>query len=183
MKKIILLPAFILMVAAQLYMPLRLVMDSENILETGKEFKFLTAPVYPVTPAQGSYIFLTYYNNTIQTDSTEDWIQNEQVYVALRIDTAGFAMIDFVSKEIPTSNTDYVKAYVDYVIEDSISSLVIRYPFDRFYLEAPSKSTERPIYPDTQADSTTVTYAIVTVKDGEAIVTDVKVNEVSIKDY
>ncbi len=182
MKKTILLPAFLLMVAAQLYIPLQLVKHSEHILETGKVFKFPIAPVYYHSPAQGSYIQLTYYGNTIQTDRTEDWVQNEQVYVALRVDSAGYATIDYVSKEIPSGNTDYVNAFVDYVIEDSISSLVIRYPFNRFYLEASMKTSERPLYTDPPSDPTSISYAIVTIKDGEAIVTDVVADGISIKD-
>jgi len=182
MKKIILLPAFILMVAAQLYFPLRLVLDSETILDTGKPYKFRTASVYPLSPVQGSYILLTYYDNVVQVDSTSEWTQNEAIYVGLRVDSAGFAAIDYVSKEIPQPNTDYVKAFVDYVIEDSLSSsLVIRYPFNRFYLEATPKSADRPVYPYPQTDSTTITYATITVKAGEAIITDVLVNDISIK--
>ena len=181
-NKLILIPAFLLMVAAQLYVPFRLVQSSENILDTGIEYKFRTASVYPVTPAQGSYIQLTYYDNIIKVDTAEQWFSNEDVYVVIKPDSAGFASIDFVSREIPVSGLDYVRAYVDYVIEDSTSnSLSIRYPFNRFYLEAPSKGDEKFLYPIYQVDSAAVTYALVTIKDGEAIVKDVMVNDVSIK--
>jgi hypothetical protein len=179
--KIIILPAFLLMVAAQLYVPLQLVLSSENILEEGTDYKFRTASVYPLTPVQGSYILLTYYDNIIKVDTADRWASNEEIYVVLKTDHAGFASIDFVSRELPDPGFDFVKAYVDYVIDDSTStSLSIRYPFNRFYLEAPSKNDEKQLYPIYASDSTAVTYALVTVKDGEAIVKDVIANEVSI---
>lgn len=180
MKNKILLPAFLLMVLAQLYVPVRLVMQSENILETGKAFKFRTGPVYPLYPVNGNMILLNYEGTTIPVENAKDWNQNEPVFVTLAIDSAGFAIIDQVSKTVPESNADYVKAYINYVIDDSTSSVVIRYPFDRFYLEDKMDNTTvpEPSYPD----STTVTYANVIIKQGEAIVEDVLVNEKSIKD-
>lgn len=180
MNKTILIPAFLLMVLAQLYVPVRLVMQSENILETGKAFKFRTGPVYPLYPVNGNMIILNYEGTTVPIENTKDWTQNEPVFVALAVDSAGFAVIDHVSKTAPESNVDYVKAFVNYVIEDSTSSLVIRYPFDKFYLEARMDDTIPPESPST--DSTTVTYASVIIKQGEAIVKDVLINEKSIKD-
>lgn len=182
MKKIILLPAFLIMVAAQLYMPIRLVLNSENILETGKEFKFQTASVYPQTPARGSYVSLTFQGNTIPVDSSDVWNQNEEIYVVLKTDSSGFANIDYVTKERPSAEIDFVKAFVDYVIQDSISSLVVRYPFDRFYLEADPKSSERSYYSEVRPDGSSNTYALVVIKEGDAIVVDVFIDNVSIKE-
>lgn len=180
MKNKILLPAFLLMVLAQLYVPVRLVMQSENILETGKAFKFRTGPVYPLYPVNGNMILLNYEGTTVPVENAKDWNQNEPVYVALAIDSAGFAVIDHVSKAAPENNVDYVKAYIDYVIDDSTSSVVVRYPFDRFYLE--NKMDHTPGPEPSSPDSAALTYAIVIIKNGEAIVEDVLVNEKSIKD-
>jgi uncharacterized membrane-anchored protein len=182
MKKTILLPAFILMVLVQLYIPVRLVIQSENILSTGKAYKFRTASVYPLSPVNGNMIILNFSGTTAHVENTAEWEQNQPVFVALSVDSSGFAAIDFISKTVPEGDVDYVKAFIDFINADSTSSVLIRYPFDRFYLEATMDKSGRPlVFEPSYADSTAVTYAYVIVKAGDAIVEDVLVNEKSIK--
>ena len=50
MKKFI-LPAFILMVLVQWIIPSQMIWSRERILSNGKEFRFMTRPVDPVSPS------------------------------------------------------------------------------------------------------------------------------------
>ena len=56
--KIIVIIAFIFMVFAQWYVPSKMILDREDILKNGEEFKFLTQPIDPSDPFRGKYITL-----------------------------------------------------------------------------------------------------------------------------
>lgn len=50
MNRKILLSVFILVAVMQLYVPGKMIFDNEDILETGIEYKFKTAPIDPSDP-------------------------------------------------------------------------------------------------------------------------------------
>lgn len=179
-SKKILLIAFVLVALAQLAIPVKMILDKEDILDNGTLYKFRTAPIDPNDPFRGKYIALTFKENTVEIKDGEEWAMGETIYVSLTTDDKGFAKIDFVSKEMPEGQTDCIKAKVRYVAEDSTRSLFIDYPFDRFYMEE-SKAMEAEItYQQLLADTARVTYALVSIKNGEAVLSDVQIDGISI---
>src|SRR5688572_2572190 len=132
-KKIIFL-AFIVVALVQIYVPARIILDRTIVLNSGKEFKFKTAPIDPNDPFRGKYINLNFNDNTIGIQSKENWARGETVFVLLTTDNNGFAKIRSVSKAKPSDTRDFLKAKVDHVIYDG-SKLFIEYPFERFYME------------------------------------------------
>lgn len=48
-----LLSVFILVAIVQLYVPAKMILDREDILDTGKEYKFKTEPIDPNDPFRG----------------------------------------------------------------------------------------------------------------------------------
>lgn len=175
-----LLIAFLLVALAQLYIPVKMILNKEEILNRGTVYKFRTAPVDPNDPFRGKYIALNFQENTVEIKEGEAWAIGEPVYVALLKDDGGYAKIEFVSKEMPLNRSDVIKAKVRYVMEDGKRELVIDYPFDRFYMEE-SKAYEAEIaYRQLQADTNKVTYALVSVKNGEVVLSDVQIDGTSI---
>ncbi len=182
MNKKIIYPAFVLMVLVQLYVPSRMIFHNEVVLVSGTAYKFKAAPVDPNDPFRGKYITLSFDENSFQTADTSVWEQGATIYVDLTTDSAGFAKVLDISRTEPMDREDYVKASISYSVTDTMTMVFIEYPFDRFYMEE-SKAPEAGIaYNESVMDTNQVTYAIVVVKKGEAVVKDVMIDDVSIVD-
>jgi len=179
-KKIIFL-VFCLMVAAQLYVPAKMIFDRDSVLVNGKPFKFKAAPIDPSDPFRGKYIVLN-FEATIASPKDSSWVYNSPVYIELTNDSAGYARIFAVHRQEPSNGTnDYILAKALY-FNDNDKTLSIEYPFNRYYMEESKAQGAETLYRNIMGDSTQVTYALVYVKSGEAVLKDVFVNEVSIKD-
>ena len=85
---------FILMVLVQLFVPANMIWNNEDVLRTGKEFKFKTAPIDPNDPFRGKYIFLSFDNITVEIPHEHNWKRGEAIYVSIKEDNKGFAVID-----------------------------------------------------------------------------------------
>lgn len=180
-NKKILLPAFIVLILAQLFVPAKMILDNENTLNTGIEYKFKVAPIDPTDPFRGKYITLFYDENTRTFQNEEDWKIDDEVYVLLTTDSAGFAKIKSLSKEKPVDNEDFVKATVGLILEDD-KKIMIDFPFKRFYMEESKAYEAELLYDEIVQDSSQIAYTLVSVKNGNAVLKDVLINEVSIVD-
>jgi uncharacterized membrane-anchored protein len=170
MNKKFLLPAFAVMVLIQLFIPAKMIFDKEQVLNTGDLFKFRTAPVDPNDPFRGKYVALNFADNIFQYSKEEDWYNTDLVYVTLSTDSAGFAIIKNVTKHIPENET-YFTAFVQSVLPYE-KQLVIQYPFDRFYVEESKAPEIEEKYLEAFRDSSRVAYALVAVRDGDAVLKD-----------
>lgn len=182
MKSKIVLPAFLIMVLVQLYVPAKMIFKKESVVTTGKEFRFKTAPVDPTDPFRGKYIVLSFEENAIQVTNANDWNQGDHVFVSLATNDKGYARILSVSKDEPLNEEDYVKANLGFIMNDSLSNVTIQYPFDRFYMEESKAYDAEQAYNESTRDTSRVTYAIVKVRNGDAVVTDVIINGVPIRE-
>ncbi|KAF0130083.1 MAG: hypothetical protein FD155_1869 [Bacteroidetes bacterium] len=181
-SKYSLLIAFILVALAQIYVPIRMILDKEDVLANGTEYKFKTAPVDPVDPFRGKYITLNYEGNTVEIQNEKDWMFGERIYVSLTSDNEGFAQITSVSKEKPKDNQDYIIAKVDFVTDDGSNKLTIFYPFNRYYMEESKALKAEQTYIYAQIDTNQITYALVRIKDGDAVLKDVLIDGISIRE-
>lgn len=164
----------------QLYVPVSMILEREEVLNEGAEFRFRTAPVDPNDPFRGKYITLDFTNNTIAVSDGQEWRQGEEVYVLLEPDSAGFASITAASKTRPSGDGVFMKASVRFVYSGAPAHLVIDYPFDRYYMEETRAYPAEQIYRESQSDTTSTTYALVSVKAGEAVLKDVLIDGVPI---
>jgi len=181
-NKKILLPVFILVALVQLFVPAKMILDREDILDKGKEYKFKTEPIDPNDPFRGKYITLRYEDDMIEIQNEADWIRGEIIYVFLTTDNEGFAKIQSVSKENPTNNQDFLKTKVSYVTGNGANKLTIDYPFDRYYMEESKAYDAELTYRESQLDTSQIAYALVSINDGEAVLKDVLINGVSIRE-
>ena len=178
----ILLPIFILVALVQLSVPAKMIFDREDILNSGKEYKFKTKSIYPNDPFRGKYITLSYHEDVIEVENGADWTEGEIIYVSLTTDREGFAKIKSVSKENLVNNQDFLKTKVRYIVGNGSNKLTIDYPFERFYMEESKAYDAELIYRESQPDTSQITYALVSIKDGEAVLKDVLINGVPIKE-
>jgi uncharacterized membrane-anchored protein len=178
---------FAVMVLAQLFVPLKMIFDREKVLNEGKTFKFKTAPIDPSDPFRGKYVTLNFAVNSFQVNDGESWREGQPVYVLLVEDTAGFAKIIDVAKELPSIGNNWLKARVSYtsVIKDSATTtdeLYIEYPFERFYMEESKAPLAESMYWEAARDTTKITYASVNIQNGKAVLKDVFIGDVSIRE-
>ena len=177
----ILLTAFVFVALVQLFVPAKMILDRENVLATGAEYRFRTVPIDPNDPFRGKYISLGYEENTVEIPNEKDWVTTgEIIYVSLSRDKDGFAKIKSVSKEKPAGNHDFIKAKVSYISGDGSNEVAIDYPFDRYYMEESKAPGAEQIYRQSLQDTNRITYALVCIKNGDAVLKDVIIDGVSI---
>lgn len=172
----ILLAAAILL---QLYVPASMILERESILQSGKQYKFKAAPVDPNDPFRGKYITLQYDARAAKVNDKFNWQDDDPIFVVIHSDKDGYAKIDTVLKEKPSNGKDFVKAKVDYISYDSL--LYINYPFSRYYMEEYKAPQAEKLYIQSTRDTSYKTYSLVCIKNGEAVLKDVLINDVSIR--
>jgi len=183
MKTIYIFGIFVALALVQLFIPAQMIWGREQVLKEGIAYKFKTRPVDPNDPFRGKYITLNYKLNSVETKDTL-WTRNEDIYVKLSKDSLGFATVNKVSRSKFDVSDDFVKAKVRWYNsrEHTVNSDL---EFDRYYMEASKAYDAEVAYVESLRDSLPEndTYAIVHVKNGEAVLADVIINEMSIKDY
>lgn len=173
---------FIIMCMVQCWFPFRMISDQNTILEEGKAFRFRTAPIDPIDPFRGNYVQLYFEHNEYKTKDTTYWTYDEPVYVLLKTDSSGYAVIDSLSKTKPEAPVDYLRAKVNYFHRDTLSSIVVDYPFNRFYMDEYKAPAAEQVYRDVQTDSTRVAYALVRIKNGKSAIENVFINGIPIQE-
>ncbi len=182
MKTINLLVIFIIVALVQIFVPAQMIFNQEKIIDTGVAYKFKTQPIDPSDPFRGKYIVLNYEVDTFKT-SDSLWNYGEDVYVYLNQDSLGFAQVNQVSKFELKGHKDYVMAEVNWYNRNE-AELHFNLPFDRYYMEETKAYDAELAVRNSQRDSVpNSAYALVYVKEGEAVLDDVIINQVSIKDF
>ncbi|MEM1339670.1 MAG: GDYXXLXY domain-containing protein [Bacteroidota bacterium] len=181
-RKKIVFTVFLLVALVQLYIPAKMIWEREEVLDSGTAYKFKTAPIDPTDPFRGKYITLSYDENTVEVESEKDWAKGDKIYIHLTVDSNGFAKIKSASKEKPPDRQDHLKVKVNYVSGNGSNTLTIDYPFDRFYMEESKAYDAELTYRKSQRDTSKVTYALVSIKNGEAVLKDVLIDGIPIRE-
>lgn len=174
---------FIAVALIQLYIPAGMILDREDVLKTGKQFKFRTAPIDPADPFRGKYVALDFRNNIYEDIQNRRWLPNEEIYAEIVENKEGFAEIAYISKTKPPGYTNYIKVRVLYVNTNNNTSQVnIVFPFDRYYMEETKAPLAEKRYLESLRDTGNTTFALVKIKEGSAVLEDVMINKRSLKD-
>ncbi len=185
-RKYLKLIVFLLVILGQWVVPIRMIIGKEDILTQGTPYKFKTEPIDPNDPFRGKYVALRFEADEIELDNISYWKEQGEIYVELAKDEEGFAVIQSVTPTIPKNVPNYVKAsnggYTFGSGRDS-GTLFIHYPFDRYYMDEFKAPKAEIAYRESAIDSSQVSYALVYIKEGEAVIKDVFINDISIKDF
>ncbi len=171
---------FAVLAVVQLAVPFQMISHQEDILDTGKVWKFRTAPVDPNDPFRGKYVYLNYDQTSFAIKSKDVWKSGQTVFANLTIDERGYAKVVSISAQRP-NNQNYVMCKVDYVFGLDKPTLTISYPFDRFYVNEYKAAKAERIYNESSDDVKKEAYAVVLLKEGEGVISDVMVDNISIK--
>jgi len=168
---------FVLMCAAQWYVPGAMIASQERILADGIAYRFKTVPVDPTDPFRGKYITLNFADAFVELPG-RTWQSGDEMFAIVEEDAEGFALISDVV-DTPPDNMDYMRVTVAYGDERGVR---LNLPFDRFYLEESLAPEAERMYRELLADSTQTVYAVVRIKEGRTTLQDVMVNDDRITD-
>ena len=169
---------FIILAVVQISIPAQMIFSRESILKSGTAYKFKTQPIDPSDPFKGKYIFLNYDLDSAEAKD-ENWQRHQDVYVSIANDSLGFVKAVAVHKEIPLQG-DFVQAKVRW-FSASNGVLEFSFPFNEFYMEESKAYDAEVAHREAQRDSIpNNTYALVYVKDGEAVLDNVFINDIPI---
>jgi uncharacterized membrane-anchored protein len=175
--------SFSLLVLLQWWTPAAMIWNREEVLKTGRTFKFRSAPVDPGDPFRGKYITLRFNNSVYKNVEKTAWKAGETVYIQIIKDSAGYAKIHSLHKNKPGGETDFIKSTINYLSYDSAKNVFVNWPFERFYLEESKAHGAEQAYLRSTGDSNSVTYAVVKIKKGTAVLENVFINEKPIVYY
>ncbi|GAA3519894.1 hypothetical protein GCM10022393_37630 [Aquimarina addita] len=180
MKTTYIFVLFVVVALVQIFVPAQMVKDSEDTLSLGTKYHFKTRPIDPTDPYRGKYITLDFDINSFSTsDST--YVRGDDIYVYLEKDTKDFATVKKVSKELLDNEKEYVIAKVTASYQDRVR---FQLPFNKFYMEETKAYDAELAYTEAVRDSLPDNvYALVYIKEGEAVLKDVFINEISIQKY
>lgn len=180
--KTILWAFFSFVVILQLYVPANMIWEQNSIIKSGETFRFRTAPVDPVDIFRGRYIALSFADNRYELKEDQEWSNGETIFVRFKKDDHGYAIIDSISKDRPNDYEHYLKTTVAYVVMDNPQVVNVSYPFDRLYMAESKAENAEGIYRKEGLAGERETYGLVSIKGGRAVLLDVFIDDVSIKE-
>lgn len=181
-NKNIVIILFLIVAVVQLFVPSQMIYDQEDIINTGKIVKFQCEPIDPNDPFRGKYITLNFKENRIKVKNFKNWNNNETVYAIIETSTEGFAKIKSISKTEPIDNSIYLKLKINYIAEYDDNKIYLDFPFNRFYMNENKAKKAEEVYAESIIDTTKIAYALVATKNGKAVIKDVLIDNISIKE-
>ena len=173
---------FVLMILAQIFVPAQMIFHQKNILSVGTLLKFKTQPVDPSDPFRGKYISLNFEADEVDVLNKKDFTQDEKVYALLTTDSLGFAKIETLSKVKPTNSNLYLKVKINYFNYDNDNRVTVQLPFNRFYMNEHKAQKAEDLYRQSAQNTQNTTCAIVALLDGDAVIKDVLIDGIPIKE-
>ena len=81
------------------------------------------------------------------------------------------------------ADVDYFKAWINSTyVSNGETKITVDYPFDRYYMQEFKAPAAETAYVEAQWDTTKVAYSLVRIKEGTAVLKDVLIDGVPIKD-
>jgi len=174
--------AFALTALLQAFVPLKMVYDNYNTETEGTVFKFKTEPVDPSDPFRGKYITLNFTSDSVYANTNPQFKSDENVYAVIDTDAQGYAKIKSVQRERPQDKTNYITTTVRYHNGDG--RVFVNLPFDRYYMEESKAPDAEIMYNNyVRSENSVPAYALVAIKDGRAVLTDVIIDGLPVKEY
>lgn len=170
--------ALIILALLQILVPAKMIYDHEKIYQKGKDFKFQIAPIDPNNPFLGKYLVLNFRETRFKLENPKDWYNIREFYVTYITDKNGYAKIENISGSEPEDNSDYIIINTFYFSDNEI---VFNYPFNKFFVDEYKAPQIEEAYNKAVSDSTLKNYALVSILDGRAVLIDVIVNNISVK--
>lgn len=185
MKPRLIFALFVALAIVQIAVPSGQIMKHEDILRTGKVYKFRTAPVDPYDAFRGRYVALNFADTVAILRRGEKIEYRASAYVTLQKDEAGFVKFGEISGVPPVSG-DYLRVKYLYASGTDGTKADFRLPFDKFFMEetkAPRAEAAYIKHGNRRDRTIDNTYVIVRVKGGRGVIEDLYIADQPILDF
>jgi uncharacterized membrane-anchored protein len=181
-----LLLVFVGTALAQMLVPAGMIARRESTLRHGRAYKFRTAPIDPYDAFRGRFVWLGYDQHEARWNGQTEVVPRSRAYGLVEEGRDGFAVVREVAPQPPRSG-DYVQVEQVYRGWGTNSGVVnFRLPFDRYYMEETKAPTAEQAYREhsnRRGQTNHNTYAVVRIKDGDAVMEDLCVDGVGIAKF
>ncbi|HEY3424795.1 MAG TPA: GDYXXLXY domain-containing protein [Negativicutes bacterium] len=167
---------FIIVAVLQLAAPLYMAWHWENILQTGSQYYWQTAPVDPYDALKGRYVDLGFKEQKGPLVGNSNLEQGQIAYALLAKDANGHTVISSVSASQP-AETSYVRVKVSYTKDNIVQ---VELPFRRYYIQEDLAFAAEQAYHQRAAKEGT---AAVRIKDGYGVIEQLYIGDESIYEY
>lgn len=171
MKAKVIFGLFVTLAAMQLAVPVSQIWRHENVLATGRAYKFRTAPVDPYDAFRGRYVALGFAGTVASIRAGDQLGYRQHAYAGIEEGEDGFVRFKELSSTPPQSG-DYLR--VQYQWGDRTNAN-FTLPFDRFYMEetaAPKAESAYRDFGNRRGQTNDQTYVLVRVKGGRGVIED-----------
>lgn len=172
---------FALMVLVQWAAPVLQIQRYENVIAAGELVKFKCNAPDPFDPLRGRYLVVSLADTHADLLKSESFSIGQTVYATLKVDADGFALFDTVHSSPPASGL-YFKCKLPAYLYDRDARVRLEVPVQRYYLNEEVAPKADQWLADARQDRAKVTWVEVRLKDGLAVVTDIKHDGVSVND-
>ncbi len=159
-----------------------MIRQTERILQKGEVYRFQLQPIDPYDAFRGRYVSLFY--GTQQVTAEDSLLRGQTAYIELAKDSSGYAYFSAAYTEAPASG-GYLITEISYA-QDSLVTFDLPESMAYYYMNEESapeveKLVMRPRSPD---DRETVRASVdVRILNGEAVVEELFINELPVKEY
>ena len=168
---------FAFVVLAQIYVPASMIWKRQQTLREGRLWKFRTAPVDPVDAMRGRYLSLRF--DAEEFPRSEPLPGGEQLYVTLREDAEGFAVVDQATNT-PIERDDVVRVenYGQYDEKGRVG-----FPFDRYWVTEPNALAAEQAYMAHSNRENRDAYVAVRIAPGDAAIEELYLAGQPLREY
>ena len=172
-----LLGLFIAVGLLQIAVPLFMAWRWENVLQTGRQFYWQTAPVDPYDAFKGRYVELRFKENSAPISDNADLAAGQMVYASISENEEGNAYIRGVSMNRPETGY-YVKAKA---YSNGQNTAHVSLPFTRYYLPEGLAPAAEAAYRESAGKQTGV--AVVRIKDGYGVIEQLYIGDKTLQEF
>lgn len=172
-----LLSIFIVLAIVQLSVPLYMIWHWEDVLQNGRQYTWVTAPVDPYDALKGRYVDLRFKEMKGTIQDGQQLSAGQTAYAMIGEDEKGYAFISGISSTPPEGNS-YVKVKVSYVQEGTIAHFML--PFKRYYMQEDLAPAAEKAYRENAGKECVV---LVRIKDGYGVLEELYIGDKKIYDY
>ena len=182
MKAKVIFGLFAVLAAVQVTVPVSQIWKHEDILATGRAYKFRTAPVDPYDAFRGRYVALGFAGTVTSIRAGDELGYRGHAYVGLEEGKDGFVRFKELSV-MPPSAGDYLR--VQYLWGNNTNAS-FALPFDRFYMEetaAPKAESAYREFGNRRSQTNDQTYVVVRVKGGRGVIEDLFIKDKPVRSF
>lgn len=172
---------FIALAVVQISVLCHMVWKWENILQSGQQYYWQTAPIDPYDALKGRYVQLNFATPEVPLPEGESLKVGQTAYATLTQDASGFASISHISS-YPPAEAAYVLVKITAAYHKQNNQPVVRYalPFNRYYMREDLAPSAEVAYRKSAGKNGTVA---VRIKSGYGVIEELYIGQETIYEY